>query len=381
MKSLGLLAVIPLIGACRLGFDAVPDDPADAAVVDTPPTVLGCNTQPAFRLAAMPRKVAATAWRDGYLVVTADATGVVRASSFRFAGDTLVPDQQDVPVASGMSDVGSVGTIALGDRMLLVVPQDAGTQLITIDHALDPKSGEVADHPAWLGGAATVATNNAGQVAFVAQHATSGQIGAFLVGGDPTPLVIAAAGEQAISPSIMPAGANFLVVWDVVGPNHRIVRAELVAAAGGKLQVVHGATRVSTDNMFDAENPRGAYLASADRYLTAWMKKTNGDEIWASVRNPDLSADGAELKLGALGNEPRVSAGTDDFLVAWKSADRMFASRVTTAGSFTMIDVPTAGGTIADWDVVSRAGQTAVVWAEADGGGAAMVKFDPLCHR
>jgi hypothetical protein len=376
VKSLGLLTVIPLIGACRLGFDAVPDDPADAAV-DAPPTVLACNTQPAFRLGSTPRKVAATAWRDGYLVVTADAAGKVRGSFYKFVAGTLVADQQDVGLADGMSDVGSVGTLALGDRMLLVVPHDSSTQLITVDRALAPQPAE--DHPSWLGGAATAATNSAGQVAFIAQHATSGEIGAFLVGGDPAPLVIAQAGEQAVSPSIMPAGANFLVVWDVVGPNHRIARAELVAPVGGKLAVVHGATRLNTDDLFDAENPRGAYLAGADRYLTAWMKKTNGDEIWASLRKPDLTADGPDFLLGAQGNEPRVNAGSDDFLVAWKAADKLYATRVTTGGS-TAIDVPTAGGTVTDWDVVTRAGQTALVWVEADGGGAAMVKFDPLCH-
>jgi len=381
VRSLGIWTAIPLIAACRFGFDdrPAPDAPADT-VIDTPPTVLSCDSQPAFRIEAPPKRVAATAWRGGYLVVNADDQGNVHGSSYMFSGNELVPELNSVLLATGMSAIGTLGTISVGDQTLLVVPGDSDTQVIRLDSALAPTPAELEDD--WIGGTATVATNASGQTAFIGANYATREVDVWLVGGDPTtrkPIVIAEDAVQASLPTIMPAGDDFLVVWDEVA-NHRVTRAELLTVVNGALQIKVGARTLNSDLAIDAENPRGAYLASAPKYLTAWMRKVSGGEIWASLRNTDLGGDGANLLLGNAGNFPAVAAGKDDFLVAWRAADVLYASRVSPAGAVTTLNVTTGGGAILGWDVVSRGGQPALVWVEAAGTGA-LVKFDPLCHR
>lgn len=381
---LGFVSVIPLLAACRLGFDnrAQPDaEPPDAA----PPTVLTCNTRPTFQLAATPKRVAATAWRDGYLVVTADDTGNVVGSSYKFVGDQLVNELHDMPLDNGMSDGGELATVAVGDQTLLVVPHDDGARMIPLSSGLT-RLEQPKPYASWYGGAGSVARNTAGQIAFIAgkpdEPSMSAYVNVFLVGNDGAttgaPVEIATPADAPSLPTISAAGDDFLVVWDAIISGRRIVRAELLTVANGVLQPKTGVTQANRDTSFDAENPRGAYLPSTGQSLIAWMKKTAGDQIWVSVRNSALSPEGNDVKLNEIGNFPAVAAGTSDFLVAWRAADNLYAARVSTAGVATPMAVATKGGAIDGWDVVSRAGQAALVYVEEEGG-ASMVKFDPLC--
>ena len=78
--------------------------------------------------------------------------------------------------------------------------------------------------------------------------------------------------------------------------------------------------------------------------------------------------------------QPRVVAGKDDFLVAWKdtnTATGIAAARVRFDGSVVPLVVSGNGGIALGWDLTTRAGQPALIWIE--NALTLGLWFDPLC--
>lgn len=98
-------------------------------------------------------------------------------------------------------------------------------------------------------------------------------------------------------------------------PTINLVRAEIIDP---QMSVIVPPTTINPGAMFDGQNPRAGYAASADRYLFAWSFKTStADELWVSLPDNQLTELHA-VRLSTHGVLPRVAAGQDDFLVAWK---------------------------------------------------------------
>jgi hypothetical protein len=79
--------------------------------------------------------------------------------------------------------------------------------------------------------------------------------------------------------------------------------------------------------------------------------------------------------------QPRVVAGKDYFLVAWKDTNtnsNISAARVRFDGSIVPLVVSGNGGKALSWDLATRAGQPALIWIEntATPG----LWLDPLCN-
>jgi hypothetical protein len=182
------------------------------------------------------------------------------------------------------------------------------------------------------------------------------------------------------TPTIVPVGANFLVVWNaLVGPS--ALHAQIF---DDKLVPQTLIKKVSFDQSTSTESARAAYAAAADRYLIAWHQKASmgsGDEVWISLRDGSL----AEIKTARVASQgifPAIAAGDTDFLVVWQdggSPSHLGATRIAMDGTVTPVGVPDTGGTAAGWDVVVHNGQPAVAWVETGGTGPNLW-LDPLCH-
>ena len=78
---------------------------------------------------------------------------------------------------------------------------------------------------------------------------------------------------------------------------------------------------------------------------------------------------------------PRIVAGKDDFLVAWKDTDTtsgIAAARVKFDGSVLRLVVAGNGGKALGWDLATRAGQPALLWIES--ATTPGLWLDPLCN-
>jgi len=372
-----LALALPLLAACRVGFDRVPDGRAPGPDVPPPPPlpVLSCGASPQFALDRAMTGLAATATDDGYYVFTVDDNGDVHGFSYEFDGDALAAATVDAPVFSGAT--GTVAAIDTGDGVLAAMqygrPDAAGTALVPLDGRLAPRAAPQM-HLAWYGLDSTVARGTSGGLAFLGQD-SSGQVVAKLV--SPTgqdlgaPHVAIDAGEDANIATIVPSSAGFLVTWAASTPSPNEVRAELLDK---QLGVVLAPVTINPGATRDAVQPRAAYAAAADRYLFVWYSKlvSGEDELRVSLRSlrdRDL-VEITQFPLTLSGVLPRVIAGKDDFLVVWQdkaSESGLEAARIKFDGSHGALAVSGRGGKAVGWDLVTRAGQPAVVWLEDDG--------------
>ena len=279
---------------------------------------------------------------------------------------------------------GTVGAIDTGNGILAAIaygrPDSAGTDLVPLDAQLAPH-GTPQRYGAWFTLDSAVAGTSGGALVFIGGQPTD-DVAAMRV--SPTGLNLGPSrkvidGAEGISvATIDPAGARFLVTWDATVPSPNQVRAEVIDDV---LSVAVPPTTINTGAMFDGDSPHAAYAAAADRFLFAWSFKTpNSDELWVSLRDGQLTELNA-IRLSTHGVLPRVAAGKDDFLVAWKDTNttsEIAAARVRFDGSVVPLVVSGSGSKALGWDVTARAGQPALIWIE--GTATPGVWFDPLCN-
>jgi hypothetical protein len=394
------LALLLPLTACRFDFDPVPAVPGDAApdMQQQPPLpVLSCEMPPVFMIPAPAgtgsgsgsgsgtpvtlAMIAATASADGYHVLAVDSTGDVQGFAFAFDGPQLAPPAT-VPVFKGATGV--VAAIDTPDGILAAIeygqPTPTGTALVPLDTQLQPhRAPQMND--GWLSLDDSLAHTDDGALAFLGtqsgitvakQLSSSGtDNGGSQQTIDPS--------EGASVPTIAAAGANFLVTWVSTPPETNLVRAEVIDA---QMSVKVPPTTINPNPAHDGQNPRGGYAGSADRYLFAWSFKTSvTDELWVSLRDGKLNELRA-FQLSTHGVQPRVVAGKDDFLVAWKDTNTtsgIAAARVRFDGSVVPLAVSGHGGTALGWDLTTRAGQPALIWIENAPPGTAGLWLDPLC--
>jgi hypothetical protein len=383
--------LLPLAAGCRLDFDRLPAMPGDAApdVAPPAPIALPCGAPPQFPIASPgggstitlgPLAVAAT--DTDYYVLAADTAGDVHGFSYAFDGAHLLPRAIDAPVFSGAT--GAVAAIDTPDGVLAVMeygrPNASGTALVPLDGQLASR-GTPQMNQTWYGLDSTIARAADGTMALIGQQ-SSGAAAAKRVSPAGADLgashLVVDSSEGVNSVAITAAGSRFLVTWGASAPSPNQVRAEIVDE---QLGIVVPATTINPGAMFDGDNPRAGYAAAADRFLIAWSFKTSsGDELWVSLRDNQL-AELHALRLSLHGVQPRIAAGKDDFLVAWKDTNMpsgIAAARVRFDGSFDSLVVSGSGSKALGWDLVSRAGQPALVWIE--GSAAPSVWLDPLCN-
>jgi hypothetical protein len=411
--------VVPLIAACRIGFSAQPDGqladapPADTPVIPLPvdaaaPAVLACGATK-FAMVKAPTRIAATATADGYNVIISDGTEV-RGFTYQFDGDKLgaTLDAQLGNVLLFTSEpggqLGEITTIANGDHSLVAVtsgpppalrgtspagilpdtPLFDTTTLLALDAKLD-KLTPPAAHKDWVGGIGSLARNRGGTIAFLGTLVSSSEIDARVVASDGTmlgsPHAVVPSGSS--SPTIVPAGDEFLVVWNAYTDTSAKVFASLHRMTSDSLVTRVPAKIVSSETVNEAFNPRAAHLAATGTSLITWVQKPGDplDHIWISVRDRELASI-ATMEIGR-GNFPVVVAGERDFLVVWRiDAMQLGAKRVTPDG--VVHDVAFNNDTTHEalgMDLVVRAGQPALVWIENGDSGGATVRFDPLCMQ
>ncbi|HEX3479013.1 MAG TPA: hypothetical protein VHT91_28515 [Kofleriaceae bacterium] len=388
------LALLLPLTACRFDFDPVPAaaKPTDAGPDAAPPLpVLACGAPPLFTIsvpagvgsgsgAPTLAAIAATASADGYNVLAVDTTGEVQGFGFAFNDALLAPRATGTAVFSGATGV--LAATDTPDGVLAAIEYDSpiptGTALVALDTHLAPLGTQQKD-TAWFSLDDTLAHTADGKLAFIGTQ--SGVTMARRVSASATDLSgsqqIVDPAEGASVPTIAGAGANFLVTWVDTPPDFNLVRAEVLDA---NLSVIAGPATINPTATHDGENPRGAYAASADVYLFAWSFKTSvTDELWVSLRDNQLRELRA-IQVSMHGVQPRVIAGKDDFLVAWKdtnTSSSLGAARVRFDGSIVPLVVSGNGGKALGWDLATRAGQPALVWVEnalAPG-----LWLDPLC--
>jgi hypothetical protein len=390
------LALLLPLTACRFDFDPVPAMPGDAAPDTLPPLpVLPCGAPAQFSAAgvtgsgsgsgsgAMPSltAVAATATADGYGVLAVDGTGDVHGFSYAFDGALLGPRAAGAPVFSGAT--GTASAIDTGAGILAAIaygrPDSTGTDLIPLDAQLAPH-GALQRYSAWYTLDSAIAGTSSGALVFIGGQPNDDVVAKRVspTGTDLGPSRKVIDGAEGISvATIIPAGARFLVTWDATTPSPNQVRAEVI---DDLLSVVVPPTTINTGAMFDGASPHAGYAAAADRYLIAWSFKTsNSDELWVSLRDGQLAEQHA-IRLSTHGVLPRVAAGKDDFLVAWKDTNttsEIAAARVRFDGSVVPLVVTGNGRKALGWDVTARAGQPALIWIESTA--TPSVWFDPLC--
>lgn len=378
-----LALALPLI-ACRGRFDRVPTDAAIDADPGAHGPVLSCAAPPQFSVNGAASAVAATATAGGYYAFVVDGVGDVHGFSYGFADDQLAARQADVTVFGGATVKGAAATaIPVGDKVLLATlygqPDALGVALI-------PRGGDlgvVADpqkQPGWFGLDGTLARAPDGTLAFLGAQ-SSLDVEAKLVtptGGDVGAGHVVVDRSEAVNSEVITASdTGFLVTWSASTPSPNEVHAQLLDSA---LSVTVPATTINTGAMFDGNDPRAAYAAAVDRYLFAWWMKPGPDEVWVSVRDKQL-AEITRVRLSVHGWSPRVAAGDDGFLVVWRDdgfPSGLAAARVTFDGAASPLTVAGNGGKTVGWDLVTRAGQPALVWLE--GGATSTLWLNPLCN-
>lgn len=398
------LALLLPLAACRFDFDPVRATPGDAAP-DMPPApaplpVLPCGAPAQFSVAGVTgagtgsgsgsgsgvlpslTAVSATATADGYAMLAVDGSGDVHGFSYAFDGALLSQRATSAPVFSGAT--GTVAAIDTGSGVLAAIaygrPDSAGTDLIPLDAQLTPH-GAPQDNAAWFTLDSAIAVSSGGALAFLGGQTTTDVMAKRVspTGTDLGPSRKVIDGAEGISvATIMPAGARFLVTWVATVPSPNQVRAEVIDDV---LSVAVPPTTINTGATFDGDSPHAGYAVAADRFLFAWSFKTpNSDELWVSLRDGQL-AELSAIRLSTHGVQPRVAAGKDDFLVAWKDTNttsEIAAARVRFDGSVVPLVVSGNGSKALGWDVTTRAGQPALIWIESSA--TPGVWFDPLCN-
>jgi hypothetical protein len=279
---------------------------------------------------------------------------------------------------------GTVGAIDTGDGILAAIaygrPDSTGTDLVPLDARLAPH-GTLQRYTAWYTLDSAIAGSSGGALVFLGGQPNNDVLAKRVspTGMDLGPSRQVIDGAEGISAAtIIPAGARFLVTWDAATPSPNQVRAEVI---DDLLSVVVPPTTINPGAMFDGNSPRAGYAASADRYLIAWSFKTSSsDELWVSLRDGQLTEQRA-VRLSTHGVLPRVVAGKDDFLVAWKDTNTtswIAAARVRFDGSVVPLVVSGNGGKALGWDLATRAGQPALIWIENSA--TPGMWLDPLCN-
>ena len=387
------LALLLPLTACRFGFEPVGDTPTDAGPDAAPLPVLPCGAPSQFML-PVPNPVApgfntvtlsaiaATASTGGYELLAVDSAGEVQGFAFAFDGPQLAQRATGAPVFSDATGV--VAAVDTPDGILAAIeygrPDPAGTALVPLDAQLAPHGAQQMN-AGWTSMENALARTADGALAFLGAQ-TGPAVAAKRVSASGTDLgashLVIGASEGASVATIAAAGTGFVVTWTSTPPSPNEVRAEILDA---QLSVTVPPTTINPGAMFDGVNPRGAYAPSADRYLFAWSFKTpSTDELWVSLRDRQLTELRA-FQLAPHGVLPRIVAGKDDFLVTWKDTNTtsgIAAARVRFDGSVAQLVVAGNGGKALGWDLVTRAGQPALIWIES--ATTPGLWLDPLCN-
>jgi hypothetical protein len=387
VPSLASLAILLLVGACgRLGFRDVPPPDAAAAIDAPPPDKLTCGAPARFEIAGMPDRVAAAPTARGYQVFAIDAAGDVRGVAYEFQAGALVARGADVPVGSDAT--GALGATAVEGGVLVVMPYGrpdaSGTAVLPLDGRLAPRAMPQR-LAGWFGGPGTITTSTTGEIAMLGTLANA-EVNVQLV----SPLGVELTAQRpvvpktdaATQPTIVAAGAGYVVTWSANATSPNQVRAALLDS---KLTMTSLVTPISAA-IDDAFLPRVAYAAARDTYLFAWTQKlaAGGDAIGLGMRDGELGDTRGAVSYTPTGARPAIASGSDDFLVVWQDTEQpsgLAAARITTDGVITPMPIAGDGdgAKAVSWDVVVRDGQPALVWVEGGGAGARLW-FDPLCR-
>ena len=370
--------------------DAAPDTPA-------PQQLLACGAPVRFSITGTPQHLAATGTLDGYDVFAVE-DGVVRGDSYQFAGDrtsnTLVAAHSDVVVADNAA--ATLGAVALGDDVLVAMPyastDGAGTAVIPLDRELVSR-GTPTKRDGAFAASGSIASSAGGHLALLSQDLDLGPGGGAAVsaqlisplGADVVaaaiPVEVVSADEHPNNPTITPGRSGFVVTWTATARSPHQVFARVLDEMG---QPDVATTLISVQLEFTPTAPRAAYAAAADRFLFAWYQKVNNiDQIWASLRDGNLAPIGDPILVSSQGIFPVVAAGDRDFLVVWSDGGQpahLGAARIAIDGTRTPLGIAASGGSLGDWDLTVRHGQSALVWSEVGGSGPNLW-IDPLCDR
>jgi hypothetical protein len=404
---LGPLALaLLLVAGCRFDFqlhpDAAPGVPDDVSPMtpDAALPLLSCGSPPQFAIenpipvgagsgsnAITLAGLTAVATDTHVYALAADSAGGVHGYSFEFDGANLVARTANAPVFTQAT--GSIAAVPAGDGVLALIvyglPDPVGTALVPLDSNL-AAAGPQQMYEHWYGGDRALALAPDGTTRTLLGFTSNGdEVDARLVAGNGTSLGTAHAviggSESASEPTITASDAGVLVTW-----SSRTASPDEVRATVFDKQLTHAMsptpTTISPSSTVDELGPRVAYAPAQDRYLFVWWDKHAVDQVNFSLRDGQLNEIQPPIAPVKNAKFARVVAGKDDFLVAWQdisgNAPGLSAARIKFDGSFAPLPVLGHGNFALGWDLITRAGQPALVWFEDDPRINAWI--DPLCN-
>jgi hypothetical protein len=403
--ALGPLALaLPLVAGCRFDFDARPDakpGAPDAAAPDAMPApLLSCGSPPQFAIESpLPAGggsggnpvtlagLTATATDTHVYALAADTAGDVHGYSFAFDGANLVAGTANAPVFKQAT--GPIAAVPAGGGVLVQIvyglPDPLGTALVPLDQDLAAAGPQqMYDH--WYGGDRALALGSDDKRTILGFTNNGNVVDARLVAADGTSLgtshPVIADSEGPSEPTVTASDTGFLMTWSSTTASPDEVRAAVFDKQLATATV--STTVISPSPQADALGPRVAYAPGPDRYLFTWWSKnsmTSVDEVHFSLRDGAL-AEMQPIAVATRAKFSRVVAGKNDFLVAWQDtsgdAPGVGAARIKFDGTVVPISVLGHGNFALGWDLITRAGQPALVWLEDDPRINAWI--DPLCN-
>jgi hypothetical protein len=344
---------------------ATPDAPGENLIACNQPERFQVGTTGVMTMAAVPTS-------SGFAVFTVDEANALRGWAFQWQGTSLVADAQNVALDTGAT--GTIGGVASGADLVLAsvegVPDVTGTKLYPLDGSLG------------LRAPATTQPMIAGEVP-LAKHASTNDIvmiddATALVVHRVTPLgavsgmvQIADVAEDPSSSMMAPAQTGYVASWVTGMPSPNRGRVQLLDA---NLAVVAGPVTIGTTT-FDVIRPRVAWAPGSNTYLVTWFEKTptDDDDVWFQLFDQSLAPITPATLLATYGYGATVVTDGTGFWVAWlaytSQPESLLTARIAADGMVTQRQVAGSGGVPVLWDVVTRAGQPVLIWAEAGGSG------------
>jgi hypothetical protein len=384
--------ILALVGCGRFGFEGgatgAPDgSPAGDGAIANPRT-LACGEPLRFATNANGlTALAAAPTAAGFVIAAIDAGQQLEGWSYAWKDAALEPTAEHVVLGGDARTVGATGA---GDDAIVVSVFGAaaplGTTLYPIGDAFARRGPEVARGE--IAGDAPVAASgdDSGEraVALLTIDPLTAQVDVRAVSalgatlGPPTKVVDTT--ENASSVVLAPAGTGYLATWISRAQSPNSSRLALLDPAFG---VVAGPVTVNA-TAFDATLGQAAWAASAGRYLITWYEKNDGggDDVWFQLRGENLEPIAPAVVLATNAYAPAVASDGAAFWIAYRETaepQRLAAARVAADGTVAPRAVSHSGGAPSAWGLVTRAGQSVLVWSEQGGSGPDLY-LDPFCE-
>ncbi len=393
MWRIGILLIAASCG--RLGFDdhapspssGTPDAPGSTT---QPPDASGiaaqlltCGSPTRFTITADNTGFASTPRTNGFGVFDVDSQGALWGWSYDIVEGGLDAKAESIQLGSNTNS--SLGGAAVGDQFVIATGNPGMSPGETV-YALDSKLDAVSTPSSTTGetpGQVPLAANGS-TLAYATIEAT----------GDADIRLLDSNGGDASNAQIVDAASDMPSYAQVLATSHGFAFGYglgnglvQIATFDVNLNSLVGPTNIDA-NTDDMRSPELAYSPTLDQFAIAWHQKdvTNDDDIWATIVDGELNVVVAPFEVAPYSTNAVLASDASGFWIAYDTydpmgmkPDAMAASHVDATGTVTSAAITSSGGSPASWQLIERAGQVVLVWAESGGSGPNLY-FDPMCN-